>query len=330
MRQRVLPGHGGASPLGPDAGTACALAARIGSIPEPGEQGAVKTEAFFDDRTWTLTYVAYDEVERIGVVIDSVLDFDPASGRTWTASADRVARFLEQERISVSYVLDTHVHADHLSAMPYFKERFGAKTAIGAEIVTVQRVFRDLFNLGEELPCDGRQFDVLLEDGEKLDVGPFDVEALHTPGHTPACMTYRVDDALFVGDTLFQPDFGTARCDFPGGSAKQLFHSIRHLYSLPESMRVYTCHDYQPGGRPLAFESTLGEQKRSNVQLAEETLEEEYVAFRTERDATLSMPTLILPSIQINVRAGDFPAPEENGLSYLKLPLNAFGGGEQR
>ena len=287
----------------------------------------MKIQSFFEAVTSTLTYVPFDEVERVGVVIDSVLDFDPVSGSTSTASADAVARFLEAERIRVPYVLDTHAHADHLSAMPYFKERFGAKTVIGADIVKVQRVFRDLFNLGDELPPDGRQFDVLLQDGDVLDIGPCEIEALHTPGHTPACMSYRIEDALFVGDMLFQPDYGTARCDFPSGSASELYTSIQELYrKLPGDTRVFTCHDYQPGGRDLAFESTLAEQRRSNVQLSESTRREDFVRFREERDATLSMPALILPSIQVNVRAGEFPPAEENGLSYLKLPLNAFGG----
>ena len=287
----------------------------------------MKIQSFFEAVTSTLTYVPFDEVERVGVVIDSVLDFDPVSGSTSTTSADAVARFLDDEQISVPYVLDTHAHADHLSAMPYFKERFGAKTVIGADIVKVQRVFRDLFNLGDELPPDGRQFDVLLQDGDVLDIGPCEIEALHTPGHTPACMSYRIEDALFVGDMLFQPDYGTARCDFPSGSASELYTSIQELYrKLPGDTRVFTCHDYQPGGRDLAFESTLAEQRRSNVQLSESTRREDFVRFREERDATLSMPALILPSIQVNVRAGEFPPAEENGLSYLKLPLNAFGG----
>jgi glyoxylase-like metal-dependent hydrolase (beta-lactamase superfamily II) len=286
----------------------------------------MKTEAFYDERTSTLTYVSFDEAERIGVVIDPVLDFDAASGRTWTESADNVTRFLEQERIEVPYVLDTHAHADHLSAMPLFKERFGARTVIGADIVKVQCVFRDLFNLGNDLETDGSQFDVLLQDGEILKVGPFELEAIHTPGHTPACMSYRIEDALFVGDALFQPDYGTARCDFPGGSAEQLYASIHLLYErFPEATRVYTCHDYQPGGRELQFESTLAQHRTSNVQLNESTTREDFIAFRTKRDATLSMPDLILPSIQVNVRAGHLPRPEANGISYLKLPVNAFG-----
>jgi glyoxylase-like metal-dependent hydrolase (beta-lactamase superfamily II) len=287
----------------------------------------MKLQTFFEPLTSTITYVPYDEVERVGVVIDSVLDFDPASGRTSTESADAVAKFLDGEGIRVPYVLDTHAHADHFSAMPYFKQRYGAKTVIGAEIVQVQRVFRDLFNLGDDLPTDGRPFDVLLQDGDRLDVGPFELEALHTPGHTPACMSYRVEDALFVGDTLFQPDYGTARCDFPGGSAEELYASISRLYrTLPDDTRILTCHDYQPGGRDVAFESTLWDQRKSNVQLSAFTKRDEFIAFRRERDATLSMPALILPAIQVNLRAGELPAPEANGLSYLKLPLNAFEG----
>ncbi len=290
----------------------------------------MKTEAFFDARTSTLTYVVHDPASRTAVVIDPVLDFDPASGRTWTESADAVSSFLDREGLRVPYVLDTHAHADHLSALPLFQERFGAKTGIGAEIVQVQRVFRDLFNLGDTLATDGRQFDVLLRDGERLDVGAFEIEAFHTPGHTPACMSYRIGDALFVGDTLFQPDHGTARCDFPGGSASTLWDSIQRLYALPPETRVYTCHDYQPGGRPLAYQSTLREQREENRQLRADTSREEFVTFRKERDATLSMPTLILPAIQVNVRAGHFPEPEANGVSYLKLPLNVFGGGTDR
>lgn len=285
----------------------------------------MKIKAFFEPRTATVSYAAYDEVERVGVVIDPVLDFDPASGRTGTASADQISRFLDEEGVRVPFVLDTHAHADHFSAMPYFKERYGAKTVIGQEIVAVQRVFRDLFHLGDTLKVDGRQFDLLLGDGQKLDVGPFEIEALHTPGHTPACLSYHIEDALFVGDTLFQPDYGTARCDFPGGSAEQLYASIRRLYeTLPEDTRVFTCHDYQPGGRALAYESTLREQRQSNVQLNDGTSCEAFVAFRSERDRGLSMPELILPSIQVNVRAGALPEPEANGISYLKIPLNAF------
>lgn len=280
---------------------------------------------FFDEQTSTLTYVVWDAGERVGVVIDSVLDFDPASGRTSTDSADEVSRFLEQEGLAVPYVLDTHAHADHLSGMAIFRERFGAKTVIGAEIVQVQRVFRDLFDLGPDFPCDGRQFDLLLEHGARLDVGPFEFEAFHTPGHTPACMSYRVEDALFVGDVLFQPDYGTARCDFPGGSAEALYASIGSLHeALPDSTRVFTGHDYQPGGRPLAFESTLRQHLDANVQLSAATTKEDFVRLRTERDASLAVPRLILPSVQVNIRAGALPEPSANGVAYLRIPLNVL------
>jgi glyoxylase-like metal-dependent hydrolase (beta-lactamase superfamily II) len=289
----------------------------------------MKTRGFFDPGTSTITHVAYDEVERRGVVIDPVLDYDPASGRTSTRSADAVARFLDEERIRVPYVLDTHAHADHLTALPYFKQRYGAKTVIGAGITRAQQVFRELFNLGDSLPTDGRQFDVLVDDGETLDVGPFALEALHTPGHTEACMSYRVEDALFVGDALFQPDYGTARCDFPGGSAAVLYDSIMRLYdTLPEGTRVYTCHDYQPGGRDVAFESTLREQRESNVQLSATTGQREFIAFRNERDATLAVPELMLPAVQVNVRGGAFPSAEENGVAYLKIPIDTFGNAD--
>ncbi len=287
----------------------------------------MKVQSFFDPRTSTLSHVVFDEAERIGVVIDPVLDFDAARGRVWTESAETLARFLDQENLRVPFVLDTHVHADHLSALSYFKERFGSRTVIGADTTRVQRFFADFYNLGEDLPVDGRPFDVLLHDAETLYVGPFAVKALHTPGHTPACMSYWIGDSLFVGDTLLQPDYGTARCDFPGGSADQLYSSIRNLFeSIPDETRIFTCHDYQPGGRAVAFESTLREQKESNIQLNASTTREDFIRFRRERDATLSMPALILPSIQVNVRAGEMPPPEKNGVSYLKLPINAFEG----
>ena len=285
----------------------------------------MEIEPFYDERTSTLTYVVFDCGARVGVVIDPVLDFDAASGRTWTESADAVARFLDDRGLRVPYVLDTHAHADHITAIPYFKLRYGARSVIGAHITAVQQATREIFHLGDTCPTDGRPFDVLIADGEKLDVGPFIVEALHTPGHTPACMTYRIGDALFVGDTLFQPDYGTARCDFPGGSAEELHASISRLYaSFPRETRVFTCHDYRPGGRPMQFESTIWEQAAHNVQLNTRTSRQDFIAFRKTRDASLAMPALILPSIQLNVRAGELPAPEANGVSYLKLPLDYF------
>ena len=287
----------------------------------------MEIQHFYDEQTSTLSYVVFDEAQRIGVVIDPVLDFEPASGRTSTASADAVAAFLDAAEIRVPYVLDTHAHADHITALPYFKKRYGSRSVIGASIVQIQRTMQRLFNLGDQLPTDGSAFDLLLEDGDTLDLGPFEIEAIHTPGHTPACLSYRIQDALFVGDTLFQPDYGTARCDFPGGSAAELYNSITMLYeSLPPETRTFTCHDYRPDGRPLQFESTLREQREKNVQLDGDTTPEAFIEFRRQRDATLGMPDLILPSIQMNVRAGEAPPPESNGLSYLKLPLNAFDG----
>ena len=284
----------------------------------------MKVQHFFDEATATLSYVVWDEDSRIALLIDSVLDFDPKSGRTSTRSCQAIADFLAEQRLSLRFVLDTHAHADHLTGMPFFRERYGAKTGIGAEIRQVQAIFRKIFNLGDAFRTDGSQFDVLLGEGDVLEVGPLRVEAFHTPGHTPACMSYRIGSALFVGDCLFMPDYGTARCDFPGGSAEMLFDSIQRLYALPDATRVFTGHDYRPGGRPLRFESTIGEQKRTNVQLSQGTTRAAFVAFRKTRDASLELPTLILPSIQVNIRAGLFPDPESNGVSYLKIPLNAI------
>jgi len=284
----------------------------------------MKIQHFFDEPTATLSYLVWDEETRVALLIDSLTDFDPKSGRTSTRSCEEVAHFLDARRLSLSLVLDTHAHADHLTGMPFFRERYGARTGIGAEIRQVQVIFRRIFNLGDTFRVDGSQFDLLLGEGDALEAGPLRVEAFHTPGHTPACMSYRIGDALFVGDGLFMPDYGTARCDFPGGSAEALYDSIQRLYALPEATRVFTGHDYRPGGRPLRFESTIGEQKRKNVQLSQDTTRAAYIEFRRTRDATLEMPTLILPSIQVNIRAGRFPEPESNGVSYLKIPLNGI------
>lgn len=277
---------------------------------------------FFHEPTWTLTYLVYDEASRVGIVIDSVRDFDPQSGRTSHRFSEGVARTIEEQQLQIPYTLDTHAHADHLTGMPFFKERFGAKTAIGWRITEVQKVFRDVFHLRSDFPVDGRQFDVLLRDNDVLDLGPFQIEALHTPGHTPACMSYRIGDALFVGDTLFIPDSGTARCDFPSGSAEQLFESIQRFYRLPAATRVFVGHDYQPGGRELRFETTIGEERTSNRQITGDTPKAVYVELRQKRDATLDVPRLILPSIQVNIRAGELPDPEANGVSYLKVPVD--------
>jgi glyoxylase-like metal-dependent hydrolase (beta-lactamase superfamily II) len=284
----------------------------------------MKVQHFFDKRTSTLTYVVHDEATKAGVVIDAVMDFDPKNGRTGDESCAAVARYIDAQGLSIPYVLDTHAHADHLSGMAYFKHAYGAQTVIGQHITQVQGRFRDLYNLGPDFPVDGRQFDILMRDGDTLTVGSLSLKALHTPGHTPACLTYQIGDALFVGDTLFMPDYGTARCDFPGGSAEVLYESIRRLYTLPEDTRVFTCHDYQPGGRALRFESTIGEERATNTQLNARTTKEEFVAFRTKRDAALEMPVLILPSLQVNIRAGRLPEPENNGIAYLKVPLNVL------
>ena len=277
---------------------------------------------FFDSATSTLTYVVHDD--RAGVVVDPVLDYDPKSARTATKSAEAAARYIDERRLSVPYVIDTHAHADHLTAMPYFKKRYGARTVTGSRMGIVQRAFRDIYNLGTDFPVEGRQFDLLLEEGQELEVGSFRVRAMHTPGHTPAHMSWQISDALIVGDTLFMPDYGTARCDFPGGSAEQLFDSIQRIYALPESTRLFMCHDYQPGGRELRFVTTVAEQKRTNIQLREGTTKQEYVRIRKDRDIQLDMPALILPAVQINIRAGEFPEAEANGTAYLKIPLNRF------
>ena len=231
---------------------------------------------------------------------------------------------MDGKHLSVPYVIDTHAHADHLTAMPFFKQRYGAQTVTGSRVGEVQRIFRDIYNHGAAFPVDGRQFDLLLDEGQDLEVGSFRVHAMHTPGHTPAHMSWQIEDALFVGDTLFMPDYGTARCDFPGGSAEQLFDSIQRIYALPESTRLFVCHDYQPGGRELRFVTTVAEQKRSNIQLRGETKKQDYIATRKKRDAQLDMPALILPAVQINIRAGELPEREANGTAYLKIPLNLF------
>jgi glyoxylase-like metal-dependent hydrolase (beta-lactamase superfamily II) len=277
---------------------------------------------FFDRATSTLTYVVHDD--KSGVVIDPVLDYDPKSARTSRGSAEAVAKYIVERKLEIPFVIDTHAHADHLTAMPFFKKRFGARTVTGSRIGEVQRIFRDIYNLGMNFPVDGQQFDLLLDEGEELQAGRFRIRAMHTPGHTPAHMSWQIEDALFVGDTLFMPDYGSARCDFPGGSADQLFDSIQRIYALPASTRLFMCHDYQPGGRELRFVTTVAEQKKSNIQLNERTTREGYLKFRKTRDAELEMPALILPAVQINIRAGEFPEPEANGSAYLKIPLNVF------
>ncbi|WP_413795419.1 MULTISPECIES: MBL fold metallo-hydrolase [unclassified Pseudomonas] len=283
-------------------------------------------EGFFDPETHTVSYLVLDETTRQCALIDSVLDFDPKSGRTTTTSADKLmARVIELEA-KVQWILETHVHADHLTAAPYLKEKLGGTIGIGSQITAVQEVFGTLFNTAGEMPRDGSQFDHLFVNDESFTVGTLQCRALHTPGHTPACMTYVINDgqetAAFVGDTLFMPDYGTARCDFPGGNAHTLFRSINKVLSLPANTLLYTCHDYQPGGREVQFSSTVAEQRADNVHVRNGISEEAFVAMRTQRDASLDMPTLILPSVQVNMRAGHFPEPESNGTCYLKIPLN--------
>ncbi|PMZ96793.1 MULTISPECIES: MBL fold metallo-hydrolase [unclassified Pseudomonas] len=283
-------------------------------------------EEFFDKATWTISYLVMDDETRQCALIDSVLDYDPKSGRTCTSSADKLIARVEALDAKVQWILDTHVHADHLSAAAYLKARLGGSIAIGAQITQVQKVFGTLFNAEPGFARDGSQFDVLFEDEEGFRIGNLHARALHTPGHTPACMSYMIEDAgetaVFVGDTLFTPDYGTARCDFPGASARTLYKSIRRLLAFPDQTRLFMCHDYLPGGRELCFVTTVAEQRADNIHIHQGVSEDSFVQMREARDKTLDMPVLILPSVQINMRSGQFPEPEENGVSYLKIPLN--------
>jgi glyoxylase-like metal-dependent hydrolase (beta-lactamase superfamily II) len=282
-------------------------------------------QSFFDKATSTVTYVVVDSATKACAVIDPVLDFDAASGRTSHASADSVIAYVRSQGLHVEWVLETHAHADHLSAGAYIKSVLGGKLAIGAHIVDVQKIFSGIFNLKDGFAPDGRQFDVLFKDEDTLDIGSLKARVMHTPGHTPACLTYVVQDAAFVGDTLFMPDYGSARADFPGGDARTLYRAMRRILALPEKTRIFTCHDYKaPGRAEFAWESTVGEQRRNNIHVRDGIGEDEFVAMRTARDKTLGMPHLILPSIQVNIRAGALPPPEDNGVSYLKLPINAL------
>ena len=284
-----------------------------------------EVHGFFDEATNTITYILRDPAGRACAVIDSVLDFDYASGRTDTRSADMVVGFIRENDLDLHWVLETHVHADHLSAAPYLQDRLGGQIGIGERITQVQETFGKVFNEGTEFARDGSQFDRLFRDGDSLMVGQLRVDVLHTPGHTPACLTYVAGDAAFVGDTLFMPDFGTARCDFPGGSADQMFGSVQRILALPEATRIFVGHDYKaPGREVFAWESTVAAQKALNVHVGAGRSREAFVALRQTRDATLAMPRLIIPSLQINMRAGQMPAPEANGKSYLKVPINGL------
>tara|TARA_R110001599_G_scaffold73389_2_gene202919 strand:- start:1268 stop:2134 length:867 start_codon:yes stop_codon:yes gene_type:complete len=280
---------------------------------------------FFDEPTNTFSYVVQDPDSRACAIIDSVLDFDYAAGRMDVRSADNIISFIREHQLDVAWILETHVHADHLSAAPYLHEQLGGKTGIGAKIIEVQEIFGKAFNAGTEFARDGSQFDALFEEGDTFTIGQLQGRVLHTPGHTPACLTYVVGDAAFVGDTLFMPDYGTARCDFPGGDARTLYRSIQKVLALPDQTRLFLCHDYKaPGRDTFQHETSVAEQRNENVHVHEGISEEEFVKMRTERDATLGMPKLIIPSVQVNMRAGELPPAEENGTVYLKVPINFF------
>ncbi len=283
-----------------------------------------QVQGFFDPATWTVTYVVHSGPGSACAIIDSVLDYDPKSGRTRHTSADRVVQFVQTQRLSVEWILETHAHADHLSAAPYLKKQLGGKIAIGDQITRVQKVFKNIFNLEPGFQPDGSQFDVLLQDEEVFQIGELSAKVLAVPGHTPACVAYQVGDAVFVGDTLFMPDVGTARCDFPGGDARALYASVRKILALPPQTRLFMCHDYPPTDRPVAFETTVAAQRAGNIHVHDGVSEAEFVALRSQRDATLEMPVLILPAVQINIRAGEMPPKESNGTAYVKIPINAL------
>jgi glyoxylase-like metal-dependent hydrolase (beta-lactamase superfamily II) len=283
---------------------------------------------FFDEPTNTLSYVVKDPTSSACAVIDSVMDLDYPSGAIGFDGADQIIGFIRDNKLELEWILETHVHADHLSAAPYIQQRLGGKIAIGENISVVQQTFGEVFNAGPGFARDGSQFDVLLRDGDSIKIGKMNGCALHTPGHTPACMTYVLGDAVFVGDTLFMPDGGTARVDFPGGNASTLYESIHRILSLPEQMRIFVCHDYLPDGRELEFETTVAAELQDNIHIHRGISEAAFIEMRTARDATLGMPTLILPSLQVNMRAGHFPPAEDGEKMFLKLPINAFGGAD--
>jgi glyoxylase-like metal-dependent hydrolase (beta-lactamase superfamily II) len=282
-------------------------------------------KGFFDNATNTISYVVSDPGTKICAIIDSLLDYDPASGRTSTASADELIAYVREHYLKLDWIIDTHVHADHLTAAPYIKSQLGGCTGIGEHIATVQKVFGEIFNAERSFHTDGSQFNHLFKDGEAYKVGDIDAHAIHTPGHTPACMSHVIGDAVFVGDTLFMPDFGTARCDFTGGDAGVLYDSIQKLFAMPDDTRMFLCHDYKaPGRDKFVWETTVGDQKRSNIHVKTGTTREAFIAMRTARDQTLDMPTLILPSVQVNMRAGEMPPAETNGKRYMKIPIDAL------
>lgn len=278
---------------------------------------------FFDKATWTLTYVVWDKETNDAIVLDPVWDYDPASSKLSTSSVDRVSNFILENGLKLHYILETHAHADHVSGSQVLRRRFPhAKIGIGEKITAVQKVFKTVFNLDNDFKTDGSQFDLLLKEGERLSAGSLVIETIHTPGHTPACSSYVIGDMVFTGDALFMPDYGTGRCDFPAGSADDLYTSVSDkLYQLPAHFRVFIGHDYMPNGRPLAFESTIGEEKERNIQLNSSTSRSQFVANRNRRDQNLAAPRLLLPSVQVNIDAGHLPSPEANGARYLKIPV---------
>jgi glyoxylase-like metal-dependent hydrolase (beta-lactamase superfamily II) len=280
--------------------------------------------AFFDEPTNTVSYVVKDPSSKACAVVDSVMDIDYAAGRITSASADRIVDFIQQHGLTLEWLIETHVHADHLSAAPYIQQKLGGQIGIGDKICVVQNVFGKIFNEGTEFQRDGSQFDRLFTDGDEYAIGTMRCVAMATPGHTPACMTHVMGDAAFVGDTLFMPDGGTARADFPGGDARELYHSIQRVLSLPDEMRLFMCHDYAPNGRPYQWETNVAQEKRDNIHVREGITENEFVALRTARDKTLGMPKLIIPSIQVNMRAGEMPPADEAGKVFLKVPINGL------
>jgi glyoxylase-like metal-dependent hydrolase (beta-lactamase superfamily II) len=298
--------------------------AQIAAASMPGGHAPI-VKSFFDETSFTASHVVHDPKNKRAAIIDSVLDYDPASGRTSLSMADALVAYAEEKALMIDWILETHAHADHISAAPYLQKRLGGKIAIGRDIINVQRTFGDLFNAGSEFTRDGSDFDHLFDDGDTFAIGTVDAMALHVPGHTPADLAYVIGGVVFTGDTLFMPDYGSARADFPGGDARQLFRSIQRLLSLPEDTPLFLCHDYKaPGRDQYVWETTVGEQRRANVHIHDGVSEGEFVIMRNARDATLDMPRLILPAVQINMRAGHMPAPEENGMRYLKIPLDAL------
>lgn len=281
-----------------------------------------QVHASFDPVTWTISYVVYDQPGGHAAIIDPVLDYDPKSGRTATTAADRLLDFVREQRLTLDWIIETHAHADHLSAAAYLQRQLGGRIAIGDRIDGVQRVFKGIFNLEPGFATDGRQFDHLFADGDTFAIGQLQAQAIAVPGHTPADMAYHIGDAIFVGDTLFLPDVGTARCDFPGGDAATLYRSIRRLLSYPDHTRLFMCHDYPPEGRAPQWQCTVAEQRAHNIHVHDGISEADFVRLREARDATLAMPVLILPAIQVNIRAGQLPPAEDNGTAYLKIPLN--------